>query len=107
LNGQTGKFFFNPEAFQPVVVIDYTEARRGTLGRNLFSGPGQNLTSLSLVKLTRLTDRQSFELRADFNNVFNHANFIQPETLIDRPTFGQVTAAAPGRRIQLSVRYSF
>lgn len=107
----TGHFFFDPTAFREVVITNYTDARPGNLGRNVFDGPGINLTSMALVKRLRITESNSLILRADVRNVFNRAHFDMPSvvsnfTLISS-RFGQVTTAAPGRNIQLSLKYNF
>ncbi|HYL98523.1 MAG TPA: hypothetical protein VEZ90_06170, partial [Blastocatellia bacterium] len=108
-----GNFFYDPTAFLP------TFPGAGNLGRNVFSGPGINLTSLSIIKRTQLRGSQLLELRADVTNLFNHANFAPPNQSpstggtsiqLAAPTLsstGQVFLAGPGRHIQLSVRYRF
>jgi hypothetical protein len=105
---QTGNFFFNPNAFQAVAVNDYKQARAGTLGRNVFDGPGLNLWSVSIVKRFRISEPHQIVFRSDIRNVFNHANFQTPSLRAnDSFTFGQVSLAAPGRNVQISLRYSF
>ena len=109
INGvqQTGHFFFDPRAFQPVYVRRAADARPGDLGRNVFDGPGLALWSLSVSKQIRLACSQQLNLRADIRNLFNHANFQTPGLQADvGSSFGQVSLAAPGRTVQLSLTYS-
>jgi hypothetical protein len=107
-NPQTGNFFFNPNSFHAVAVDDYKQARPGTLGRNVFDGPGLNLWSVSIIKRFRISEPHQIVFRSDIRNVFNHANFQTPSLRADDGfTFGQVSLAAPGRNVQLSLRYSF
>jgi hypothetical protein len=73
----------------------------------VFDGPGMNLWSTSLIKRFRVRESQHIALRADIRNLLNHANFQPPALSVTDPRFGQVTAAAPGRNIQLSLRYDF
>jgi outer membrane receptor protein involved in Fe transport len=105
---QTGNFFFNPNAFHAVAVDDYKQARPGTLGRNVCDGPGLGLWSVSIIKRFRISEPHQIVFRSDIRNVFNHANFQTPSLQAnDSFTFGQVSLAAPGRNVQLSLRYSF
>jgi outer membrane receptor protein involved in Fe transport len=103
-NAQTGNFYFDPGAFRQAGV-DYTQP--GTLGRNVFSGPGINLWSLSIIKRIRITESQHFSLRSDIRNLFNRAHFENPTTPLPNSTFGQVPGAGPGRNVQLSLKYTF
>ena len=110
INGvqQTGHFFFDPRAFRPVKVRRVADARPGGLGRNVFDGPGLSLWAVSVNKQIRVACSQQFSLRADIRNLFNHANFQMPGSQADvASTFGQVFLAAPGRTVQLSLKYSF
>jgi hypothetical protein len=99
---QTGHFLFDPNAFS-----DPGRNKQGTLGRNVFDGPGLNLSSVSLAKRFAIRDTHHIGVRADIRNLFNHANFQVPFLGLTDPQFGQVTSAAPGRNIQLSLRYDF
>jgi hypothetical protein len=104
---QAGNFFFNPQAFNVVSTDIWLNARSGTLGRNLFDGPGLRLWSLSILKKIRL-ESQYITFRADIRNLFNQANFALPGLLAsDSLTFGKISMAAPGRNVQLSLKYDF
>lgn len=104
---QTGNFFFNPQSFKVVSTGIWVNARSGTLGRNLFDGPGLKLWSLSILKKIRL-ESQQITFRTDLRNLFNQANFALPGLLAsDSLTFGKVSTAAPGRNVQLSLKYDF
>jgi hypothetical protein len=47
----------------------------GELARNAFHGPGVNNFDLGLLKNVRLRDRLAVQLRGEFFNAFNHAQF--------------------------------
>src|SRR5579864_4045780 len=82
--------------------------RYGTLGRNVFHGPGINNWDIAAFKNFRFLERQSLQLRSDFFNAFNHASFGNPNATIGSPTFGQVQSTqVDPRRIQISARYMF
>lgn len=90
--------------------------RRGNLGRNTLIGPGLLSFDLSLIKNTyikRISDSFNLQLRAEFFNVFNHANFAPPldnKTLFDAAGQGLSSAGlitstqTPSRQIQLAIK---
>jgi hypothetical protein len=50
----------------------------GSSARNGLYGPHYRNFDFSLNKNTKLTERVSMQLRADFFNLFNHPNFANP-----------------------------
>ncbi len=79
----------------------------GSSGRNEYRGPDQVNVNLSIAKTTNITERMKVEIRADFFNAFNHAEFGLPSTSIGSSTFGQISTTAAPRVIQLAARFSF
>ena len=80
----------------------------GTLPRNFLRGPGATNLDLALSKTTPLAgERLKLEIRAEFFNIFNHAEFNNPDTNISSGTFGQIITTADPRIIQLAARFSF
>jgi hypothetical protein len=82
----------------------------GNTPRNAFRGPSQQNWDLSVLKVFTVGERNSFQFRADFFNLFNHPIFRFPSTVnIGTPaTFAQITeTAVPARLIQFGLRYSF
>jgi hypothetical protein len=94
----------------------------GTLPRNYLRGPGAINLDMALSKTTNITEHKSLEFRVEFFNIFNHANFLNPNVIntyqglytsggqgtnINSPTFGQITSTADPRIIQLAMRFSF
>jgi hypothetical protein len=81
----------------------------GNSGVGVLLGPGQFNWDISLVKTTRITERQSVILRAEFFNAFNHAQFGNPALAVDTPaTFGQITTTTVNPRlIQFALKYTF
>jgi hypothetical protein len=63
--------------------------------------------SLVLSKNIPLKDAMALELRAEADNVLNHANYSGIDTTVNSPTFGQVTSVASMRKMVLSVHYRF
>jgi hypothetical protein len=94
----------------------------GTLPRNFMRGPGAINLDMALSKTTNITEHKTLEFRVEFFNLFNHANFLNPNltnnyqgtvssggpgTNINSSAFGQITATADPRIIQLALRFSF
>jgi hypothetical protein len=50
---------------------------------------------------------QRLELRLEAFNVFNTLNLNNPETGLNRPTFGQILGASDPRIMQFGVKYTF
>jgi hypothetical protein len=81
----------------------------GNSGVGIVMGPGQFNWDISLVKLTKITERQTLQFRAEFFNAFNTAQFGNPATSLSTPaTFGQITTTTVNPRlIQLALKYMF
>ena len=76
--------WFDTSVFRPV-------ARFGNLGRNVIVGPTFNNLDFSVIKSIGLGDVARAELRAEFFDLFNHANFGQPGNVVGTPSFGRIT----------------
>jgi hypothetical protein len=50
----------------------------GDAGRNILRAPGLQQLDLSLLKTMKASERISVQIRAEFFNVYNHANFATP-----------------------------
>jgi len=82
----------------------------GTSRRSFFSGPGINDFNTALSKDTKFFDRYTLQFRAEFFNVFNHAQFVGvPQTTgnFQSSQFGQTPAAANPRNGQLALKLQF
>ncbi|HTR37696.1 MAG TPA: carboxypeptidase-like regulatory domain-containing protein [Bryobacteraceae bacterium] len=81
----------------------------GNSGVGIVLGPPQFNWDLSLVKTTRITERQTIQLRTEFFNAFNHPQFNNPGTAISTAaTFGVITSESVNPRlIQFALKYSF
>jgi hypothetical protein len=81
----------------------------GNTGRNFFRGDGFFNLDLSLSKRTPLTERVSFELRADFSNVTNTPSFGFPTVTRTDATFGRIraTVASTARQTMLGAKIVF
>lgn len=97
--------WFDPTAFRAVPADAF---RFGNSGRDILTGPGLVSIDASVFKeFTMPWEDHRLQIRAEFFNLPNHANFGQPDARIDQPTAGIVSTADPGRQIQLAVKYLF
>lgn len=82
----------------------------GNAGAGIVGGPDQVNFDFALVKRTPLgsSETRNLEFRAEFYNLFNHAQFDVPDAAFNDPTFGvvQATSVAP-RIIQLALKLNF
>jgi hypothetical protein len=99
--------WFDTSVFSPV-------ARFGNSGRNVISGPGFSNTDLSVARNIRIGDRMQLHLRAEFFDLFNHANFGQPGNVVGSPNFGRITntrfptgETGSSRQVQLVAKLMF
>ena len=76
----------------------------GNSGRNILEIPGINNWDVSFVKDTVIRERARLQFRAEFFNLFNHAQFGQPELSVDSRFFGQIRSARDGRISQLAMK---
>ena len=79
----------------------------GNAGRNIVTGPPLQQWDFSLFKSIPIRESIRLQFRAEFFNVFNHANFRLPDNDISSPTFGQISEALPGRLVQLALKFLF
>ncbi|HSL54750.1 MAG TPA: TonB-dependent receptor [Pyrinomonadaceae bacterium] len=88
----------------------------GSMGRNVIIGPSFHNTDISLIKRTKLTERQMIEFRWEVFDVFNHANFGQPGRVaqVGSTAFGVITNtrfptgdSGSSRQMQFALKYKF
>jgi hypothetical protein len=77
-------------------------------GRNTFRQPGFWNLDGGIYKNVALTERYGLQLRAEFYNVFNHANLFVDTGSADVSGTDRITAFRDGRRqVQLAVKFIF
>ena len=102
LSGPTPQEWFNTAAFTAPPYGQF-----GNSGRNILDGPGLRAVNLSIVKNTALTERLNLQIRAEFFNVLNRANYNLPDHFIGSPTFGQVVSVQDPRWVQFALKLLF
>jgi hypothetical protein len=103
---RTPQEWFNVSAFQRLDPVAQA-GQFGNEGRNVVEGPGYQQWDFSLFKDIPIREAKRLQFRAEFFNVFNHANFRLPDNDISSPTFGQIQNALPGREVQLALKFLF
>jgi hypothetical protein len=90
----------------------------GNLQRDFLTGPGVVNLDYAVMKETTIKEQVRLQLRAEFFNVLNHANFALPLASAfaqapngggtPNPTFGKITATTTSsRQIQFAVKLLF
>jgi hypothetical protein len=77
----------------------------GTANRRFFHGPGFNNTDFGMLKRTQLKENFAFDVRIEFFNIFNHAQFKNPGGDVTGSSFGIVTNARDPRIGQISAKF--
>jgi hypothetical protein len=93
--------YFLPSAF----AVNSDLGTFGTANRRFFHGPGFNNTDFGLLKRTQLKENFAFDVRIEFFNIFNHAQFKNPGGDISSSNFGIVTNARDPRIGQVSAKF--
>jgi len=92
----------NPDAFATPAA-----GQLGTLGKGSVRGKAITNVDFSMAKNWRFRERYGFQFRAEFFNIFNHANFVGFDTDIRNGSFGRLTTAQASREIQLGIKFTF
>jgi len=81
----------------------------GNAGRNIARGPAFNQLDFAANKSFRLPfENARLQFRAEFFNIFNHTNFIPPNSnLSSGASFGRITNAYDPRLIQFGLKLSY
>ncbi|MGH9470764.1 MAG: TonB-dependent receptor, partial [Terriglobia bacterium] len=101
-NPRSGLNYFNTSLF--------SEEPFGQLGdsnRRFFHGPGLNNFDLALEKDISITESKHIQFRAEAFNLFNHAQFQNPDGNVNSGTFGLVTGVNAPRILQMALKFIF
>jgi hypothetical protein len=81
----------------------------GNSGVGILPGPGQLNFDFSVLKTTSIREGHSLQFRAEFFNLFNHAQFLFDGLhQVNSPTESWITSTSVNPRIiQLALKYSF
>lgn len=116
VTGNPNQWFSNPAAFQVPCTTPSNPAtcHFGSFGRNAITGPGFMNTDFNITKNTRLTERINAQFRAEFFDIFNQANFGNPNLLVNNSSFGRISGTrfpsgdfGSSRQIQFALKLQF
>lgn len=104
--GGSQDHFWNAAAFRDVPDSHITGVQRQGQGESWdnLRGPGFWIANLSMFKAFDITERVNAQLSFEFYNAFNHVNWAMPDTFINSPTFGKVTATQQYQQDQNAMR---
>jgi hypothetical protein len=87
---------------------DYGPFPTNMIGRNTFRQPGVWTVDGGIYKNFELTERYGLQFRAEFYNLFNHANLCVDTGNVDLSSTDRITAFRSGRRqVQLALKFIF
>ncbi|HUO29145.1 MAG TPA: TonB-dependent receptor [Bryobacteraceae bacterium] len=96
-----GYQWFNPDSYAQPAAYTF-----GSCGVGTIRGPGLSTFDLNLSKNFRITERQSFDLRAEFINLTNTPILNAPNRGVG-PTLGLLQSAQGERNVQFALKYYF
>jgi len=96
---------FDPNLFSNATV---TSGTIGNAPRSICCGPGISNFEVGIQKVTPLSERTRIEFRAEFFNIWNHAQFVNPSGNISNGSdFGRVNRVRDPRLVQFAVKFFF
>lgn len=103
---RSGNFWFDPGPGGAFVAP--APDRFGNSAPRIVRGPGRNNWNLALIKTFPLAgERVRLNFRAEGFNVWNYAQFNNPNMVASDRNFGTITSAVDGRNLQLGLKLEF
>jgi hypothetical protein len=103
--------WINPAAFlcagNTTTACNVFSGQFGNVGRNALYGPGVINFDMALSRRFTVGERWKLDLRADFFNIMNHANWNNPQGNVTSGQFGMVTGFSSPRQIQMALKLYF
>jgi hypothetical protein len=102
LSNPTIDRYFNTAAF--------TIPDAGTFGnssRNMIVGPGSRQLDAQFSRDVRIGSTQVISLQLNANNLLNFVNYGNVDTVVNSPTFGQITSVRPMRSMVFNLRFRY
>ncbi|MDQ2948748.1 MAG: TonB-dependent receptor, partial [Acidobacteriota bacterium] len=81
--------------------------RFGNAGRNTIPGPSTWSLNSGITRTFALTERRRLEFRLDANNLTNHVNFANINTIVNASNYGLPLAAGQMRSLTANFRFRF
>jgi len=107
---KNGNYYFDPTSFQPPVQSANSTPLQllGNAPRTICCGPGISNFDFSIQKMLPVGEGKHFEFRAEFFNIFNHTQFLNPDgNISDGADFGRVKRVRDPRNVQFALKFAF
>jgi Carboxypeptidase regulatory-like domain/TonB dependent receptor len=100
--------WYNPSTFRQLDPASQI-GQFGNAGRNIVEGPGYQQWDFSALKSFRFSENKNLQFRAEFFNIFNHANLGIPVNDLNSPdnVKGSIQSSQSGRLVQLALKFLF
>jgi hypothetical protein len=102
ISNPTIDHYFNTAAFSIPAPGTY-----GNSSRNLVIGPGSRLLNAQFSRDVRLGGNRVMSLSLNANNLLNTVNYGSINTVVNSPSFGQVTSVRAMRSMTFNARFRF
>ncbi len=102
LQSPTIDHFFNTAAFSLPEAGAF-----GTSGRNTIIGPGSKDLSAQFSRDIRMSGNRTLSLQLRANNLLNLVNYAAVDTVVNSPSFGQITSVRQMRTMQVVLRFRY
>ncbi len=79
----------------------------GTAGRNTIIGPGSRDLGAQFSRDIQLSGTRTLSVQLRASNLLNLVNYASVDTVVNSPSFGQVTSVRPMRSMQLVLRFRY
>ncbi len=106
-NPSIGRWFNTAAFVAPPTDQNGNSLQYGNARRNSIIGPGSHVADMAFTKLFPLKESRVLEFRAQLSNVFNTPQYNTIDTVLNSPTFGQVTGVGSMRTVLMSARFRF
>ncbi len=87
--------------------VNASDSPYGDAGRNIIEGPGQFTVDMSISKTFVIKEFRALELRMTASNAFNTVQYTSIGSVVNSPSFGEVTSAGNMRRVTMYARFRF
>lgn len=101
-NQRSIDYWFDTTAFTAPAAYTF-----GNSGTGILTGPSYFNVDLGVVRHFSLTERLGLDLRGEWFNAFNHANFNTPNASTGTSQAGVISSTFPARIVQLAVKLTF
>ena len=95
--------------FDTAAFVPQAQFTPGSTPATVMHGPSNRMTSLSVFKNFGLSDTANLQFRWEIYNLFNTSNFVNPNSQLGNPAFGQISSTGNSipRQMQFAAKLLF